>query len=1048
MTDSLKDDVSYWESQHPARCMTTECGKHCNPGFVEVGTFKCPDGDDKGDVHICCPLSSAPDPSTCKWRGGEGIGTLCNGQCHGGEVAIASATDAGNGHCSDGHQFYCCPVPEVAAGGGINCGWKDKCSDDQEILTFAGTFLSTVSDVLDFTGLVGQALGDVLDGIDGNNMRQYCCSKEEMENWKDCYWAGRGGRPIHSCDDNHCAPGIDVELTLSPYGEGENCFPTARQRAFCCVPDSGESVFLPVPLEYLFPNPPIDDSDDPDFNLQIDDTWGTGETLSDEEDEPDDAAFGFVVITAPDEVHVSLDKRDGSPWELMDCPDTDSEDAHTIRMICTDPSSGSKCNHINRGHGVPGTILQMPNRCGPGRYAVAKSFAVSQNQSIPGHLYKRDLGGASVYDLTFDYNFQRVPRDFGDAQMRVDFSNQPGYWDSVVDRPADEDERHARRMKRDETGYHVNRKRWMEDEWRDAYNLGGLEREHIDKRWFGEDALNWLANLIFVGQAEVTKELNHHVNEKVELVLIDQQFGPCPVGPAQAQANIKSTITAELNVETSFGLTIITTLHDGMDLSKSYLYFKNSGKVEARFELDAVAYLTYSSGDIKLIGLDDFPGATFRVPGVVTVGPNLAVYASADASLVVAGHLEAAVTLASWEIQQTYPERDEHPPQALDKPDRTAETVGKPMFDASVTANGEITIHLKPTVTFGIVFDDRWKVDRCSVDLVLDGYVVGHAEAHWSLNGDNSCPFSYGIDAGSTIYAQVSAPDLFGWGGEHRVTLAQSPRKQITPSTCPGDSKDLRRWLIDEPVNSLSVRPSSDMAISPIVHMHDKRDTLTLGPLITIPDTFLQCPREGNSGGNNCVMCSMFGRDENGDKTDSALAKRQDDLDGGSCPIFEKGDDAICSDLSLLERAANPNGDKTMGLSFINGGKDFKYLKYPRCNAKNNGPTTVAKWYLPEFMLSSSTNINDKRRCSAKTVKQNTIKSAAGVYEVNGLSGLPARSFRSEHVFEVHLLINFLVWVCGGKKETKYSRLKVKLPFPTGGTRADATWCAAVFGGM
>lgn len=64
-----------------------------------------------------------------------------------------------------------------------------------------------------------------------------------------------------------------------------------------------------------------------------------------------------MVITAPEEVHVSLDKRDGSPWELMDCPDSDSEEAHTIRMVCTDSSDSTKCDHIYRGYGVPGTIL-------------------------------------------------------------------------------------------------------------------------------------------------------------------------------------------------------------------------------------------------------------------------------------------------------------------------------------------------------------------------------------------------------------------------------------------------------------------------------------------------------------------------------------------------------------------------------------------------------------------------------------------------------------------------------------------------------------------
>ncbi|KAL2869898.1 glycosyl hydrolases family 18-domain-containing protein [Aspergillus lucknowensis] len=1040
-TDSIGDDTSYWEEQHPGDCSTTECGKPCGPGLIEMTSFGCPDGGDKGDSRICCPITSAPDPKTCAWRGNP---SLCNGQCHGGEVALASAVDGGNGHCSDGRQFYCCPIPEVAAGGGINCGWKDQCSDDQELLTFAGTFLTTVSDILDFTGLWGQALADALDDIEIDNMRQYCCSKEEIKNWKDCYWAGRGGRGIYSCDDNHCETGIDVDLTLSPYGEGEDCFPTVRQRAFCCTPASGETLFLPVPLEYLFEDPP-DDASDPDFNLQIDDTWGTGESQVDEEDEPDDASFGFVVITAADQVKVSLDKRDGSSWELMDCPDTESEEAHTIRMVCADSSPDNNCDHIHRGYGVPGTILQMPDRCGPGRYAVAKSFELSQNQSLPGHLAKRDLNDASVYDLTFDYDFKRVPRDFGDPQMRIDFSNQPGYWDAVVDRPADDDEeRRAHRVKRDEGGYHKNRKRWLEEEWRDAYHFGGMDRESLHKRWFGESVLNWLANLISTGQAEVTEELNHRVSEKVELLLIDQQFGPCDVGGVQAQANIKSSITAELEVETSFGLTIITTLslHDGLDLSKSYLYFKNAGEVKAIFELDAVASLTYSTGDIKLIGLDNFPGATFRVPGVVTIGPNLAVYASADASLVLAGHLEAAVTLASWEIQQTYPENDEHPPETLDDPDRKADTVGKPSFDASVSANGEIALHLKPTVTFGIVFDDKWGVDRCAVDLVLDGYVIGHAEAKYEHNGDNSCPFSYGIDAGSKIYAQLEAPDLFDWGGQYRYTLAETPRKQITGSDCPGDSsKDLRRWIDGGNATGSYFSPG-------VGTTHYKRDTLTLGPLVTVPDSFLECPGEGGGGGNKCVMCSMYGDDE--DDEDSLLGKRQDD--GDSCPLYPPGDDEKCTDDggSLLERAVG-NTDKHMTLSFVNGGRKFTYLRYPSCNAKIDGPPNVAKWYLPEFMLSSSKDPNDKTRCSAKTVKQNTIKSSTGVYQVNGLKGLPASAFRSEHVFEVHLVKHFLEWVCGGRGETTYSlpgsTLKPKLPFPSDWTRPDAKWCEAVFGG-
>lgn len=296
----------------------------------------------------------------------------------------------------------------------------------------------------------------------------------------------------------------------------------------------------------------------------------------------------------------------------MDCTDSDDEDEKAIRVVCTEISENTLCDKIHLGKGVPGTILQMPDSCGPGRYAVAKDFNLSANQSLPGHLFRRDLGSSQVYDLSYDYNFHRVPRDYGDSQMRIDFSNEPGYWDAVVNRPGE------KKTKRDMSTFGQNQKRWLEEEWRENYHLGGLPRHEIHKRWFAWDVLSWLANLVDVSvSVKTTEELTHSDDETVEVILIDQQFGPCPVGPAQAQANVRSTVNAHIQVDTTFGLTLITTLGDDLDLSHSYLFFKNKGEVTANFELDAVASLTYSSGDIKLFGLDNFPGATFRVPGVV-----------------------------------------------------------------------------------------------------------------------------------------------------------------------------------------------------------------------------------------------------------------------------------------------------------------------------------------------------------------------------------------------------------------------------------------------
>jgi len=178
-----------------------------------------------------------------------------------------------------------------------------------------------------------------------------------------------------------------------------------------------------VPLTDLFPNPP---SGDPftEYTLKTDDTWGTG-LQQGSDNEPNDAAFAFVVMTSPEALQISLDKRDGASWEVFNCNDAESEEEQTIQIFCTDISLNSTCKKIHLGHGVPGTILEMPPGCGPSRYAVAKSMVPAADQTLPKHLEKRDYGHKPVvYDLTFDFEWQRVPRDLGDTQVRVDYSNE------------------------------------------------------------------------------------------------------------------------------------------------------------------------------------------------------------------------------------------------------------------------------------------------------------------------------------------------------------------------------------------------------------------------------------------------------------------------------------------------------------------------------------------------------------------------------------------------------------------------------------------------
>jgi chitinase len=80
------------------------------------------------------------------------------------------------------------------------------------------------------------------------------------------------------------------------------------------------------------------------------------------------------------------------------------------------------------------------------------------------------------YLISFDYDFRRVPRDVGETQMRLDFSNEEGYWDKVVDKAAGT----KRKRSLDDVG--GNHKRWLEETWREDYHSGLSEELH--KRWF------------------------------------------------------------------------------------------------------------------------------------------------------------------------------------------------------------------------------------------------------------------------------------------------------------------------------------------------------------------------------------------------------------------------------------------------------------------------------------------------------------------------------------------------------------------------------------
>ena len=328
-------------------------------------------------------------------------------------------------------------------------------------------------------------------------------------------------------------------------------------------------------------------------------------------------------------------------------------------------------------------------------------------------------------------------------------------------------------------------------------------------------------------------------------------------------ANIDAVASADVKISTSFGFTLVATLAHPIDFSNSFLHFNNKGEISAIFTIDAAAKVEFDSKLIHLANVP-LPGAGFRVPGVMTVGPQFNLDARVKAGIAISGHVEAKVEIASWEIRQTMPEQSsEFEPKTLDEPSRNMDVSGlkQPEFDASVEALGYIEAHLLPTLSFGIKVDDTWNVGACSVDLVADGWVRLRAKSDL-VGGD--CGLAYAVDAGAGLLAKATVPDAFKTWQPQELAIAAIDRTLIpsdgTEWKCLTNSESVVRRELN---NSLAANPNilEDLAGKSTSSAVLQKRATTYGPIFKLPK--LGCPLE--EGGEDERACSeIFGADDEG----------------------------------------------------------------------------------------------------------------------------------------------------------------------------------------
>lgn len=142
-----------------------------------------------------------------------------------------------------------------------------------------------------------------------------------------------------------------------------------------------------------------------------------------------------------------------------------------------------------------------------------------------------------------------------------DDRNQEGYWDRIVAAPS------SKKLKRSLSDVKGNHRRWLEEEWRDDYHFGAVDREELRKRWFGEGVVDWLRELLNIN---IKVEKRHDYEEEVSAIILQEDW-TC----GAFKAKLDAVVTAGIQMSTSFGFTIITTLGSNMDLSQSFLHFNN-----------------------------------------------------------------------------------------------------------------------------------------------------------------------------------------------------------------------------------------------------------------------------------------------------------------------------------------------------------------------------------------------------------------------------------------------------------------------------------------
>ncbi|KAJ8130004.1 hypothetical protein O1611_g3626 [Lasiodiplodia mahajangana] len=697
------------------------------------------------------------------------------GECKPGYSILEYAHSAGRGvieqpdnqKCKTGeegdedsqYRLICCPEEAMPE----SCTWTGGvCVGDQSDFCGDGKF-QLVRDA--FTDRTGSEIC-VVGG------RSLCCNSNpqlELCSWTSCggdcpkdkpeaitgFTVWEGPNTYENCkwmDGDYCEQSCPKDKILisqrSKIWEGHALLASCDDgyAKLCCDPPDASNSF-PVDPKDIFKDP---DEDNISYfhDVQEDNNMATSQSKDE-----DEQAFAFVMLegdpeafdqslktkwTFVDEVDQELSKRDSNGKRYKRNYFQDPKDAFNnvrekFRIRCNSrelDTDGTACSSIFKG-GARNTIVELPDHVGQGPFARVISL-----EPVSGHSFARNLGprAQEVYDLEIDYDLAAAAEDEkGDVRFRVDYSNLESYWDDVTDEPAEK-----------------------------------------RKRWFGAFK-TWLKKV-----TTITKEdegsLPLEYWDKRKLFHFERV---CPASQAKVTVDLDAEIRLQLN--SNYAYYFEGNILPSPKVNSAYAYFAVDPIISVGMTLRGEATVQTNTEEVYLISGVGFPGLSIK--GLISIGPELDVTASMDASLSVSGVVDAWV-VAEWDTASVYFPQDEGGKDASEEPGENGDALEDgsspsytitPTLEASVEAEGHLSLHMTPQVRFGITVLAGQLMEGTVKAGVTNTFTLGFSA---SASSSGNAEFCYWADYLYSLFvgADVSfLGDVAHWGGEYEVASSDEP---------------------------------------------------------------------------------------------------------------------------------------------------------------------------------------------------------------------------------------------------------------------------------